>query len=44
MKGFGKVTEDRLYQRMRQHGAAQDRNFRIEFLTPGVQAYPFTLG
>jgi hypothetical protein len=42
--GFGTVTEDRLYQLIRQHGGIQDRTFRIEFLTPGVQAYSFTFG
>ncbi len=42
--GYGTVTEDRLYQLIRQHGAIQDRTFRIEFLSPGVQAYSFTFG
>jgi cytochrome c biogenesis protein CcdA/thiol-disulfide isomerase/thioredoxin len=42
--GYGTVTEDRLYQLIRQHGNIQDRTFRIEFLTPGVQAYSFTFG
>jgi len=42
--GYGTVTEDRLYQLIRQHGAVQDRTFRIEFLVPGVQAYSFTFG
>jgi cytochrome c biogenesis protein CcdA/thiol-disulfide isomerase/thioredoxin len=42
--GYGTVTEDRLYQLIRQQGAVQDRIFRIEFLTPGVQAYSFTFG
>jgi cytochrome c biogenesis protein CcdA/thiol-disulfide isomerase/thioredoxin len=42
--GFGTVTEDRLYQLIRQQGAIQDRTFRIEFLVPGVQAYSFTFG
>ena len=43
-EGYGTVTEDRLYQLVRQHGAIQDRTFRIEFLVPGVQAYSFTFG
>jgi len=43
-EGYGTVTEDRLYQLIRQHGAIQDRTFRIEFLVPGVQAYSFTFG
>ncbi|MEI9979399.1 MAG: cytochrome c biogenesis protein DipZ [Edaphobacter sp.] len=42
--GYGTVSEDRLYQLIRQHGAVQDRTFRIEFLVPGVQAYSFTFG
>jgi cytochrome c biogenesis protein CcdA/thiol-disulfide isomerase/thioredoxin len=46
--GYGTVTEDRLYQLIRQQGHQQgsirDRTFRIEFLTPGIQAYSFTFG
>jgi cytochrome c biogenesis protein CcdA/thiol-disulfide isomerase/thioredoxin len=42
--GYGTVTEDRLYQLIRQHGAIRDRTFRIEFLVPGVEAYSFTFG
>jgi len=42
--GYGTVTEDRLYQLIRQHGKIQDRIFEIEFLAPGVQAYSFTFG
>jgi cytochrome c biogenesis protein CcdA/thiol-disulfide isomerase/thioredoxin len=42
--GYGTVTEDRLYQLVRQHGAIQDRTFRIEFLIPGARAYSFTFG
>jgi cytochrome c biogenesis protein CcdA/thiol-disulfide isomerase/thioredoxin len=42
--GFGTVTENRLYQLIRQQGSVRDRTFRIEFLTPGVQAYSFTFG
>jgi len=42
--GYGTVTEDRLYQLVRQQGAIRDRTFRIEFLVPGVQAYSFTFG
>jgi cytochrome c biogenesis protein CcdA/thiol-disulfide isomerase/thioredoxin len=42
--GYGTVSEDRLYQLIRQHGGIQDRTFRIEFLVPGVQAYSFTFG
>ena len=42
--GYGVVTENRLYQLIRQHSAIRDRTFRIEFLIPGVQAYSFTFG
>jgi cytochrome c biogenesis protein CcdA/thiol-disulfide isomerase/thioredoxin len=43
-EGYGVVTEDRLYQLIRQRGSIQDRTFRIEFLVPGVRAYSFTFG
>ncbi len=43
-QGFGTVTEDRLYQLIRQHGKIKDRTFEIEFLDPGVQAFAFTFG
>jgi cytochrome c biogenesis protein CcdA/thiol-disulfide isomerase/thioredoxin len=42
--GVGTVTGSRLYQLIRQKSGAQDRVFRIEFLTPGVQAFAFTFG
>ena len=42
--GYDTVTEDRLYQLIRQHGSIQDRTFQIEFLVPGVHAYAFTFG
>jgi cytochrome c biogenesis protein CcdA/thiol-disulfide isomerase/thioredoxin len=42
--GYGTVTESRLYQLIRQKGNVNDRTFRIEFLTPGVQAFAFTFG
>jgi cytochrome c biogenesis protein CcdA/thiol-disulfide isomerase/thioredoxin len=42
--GYGVVTENRLYQLVRQHGGIHDRTMRIEFLTPGVRAYSFTFG
>jgi cytochrome c biogenesis protein CcdA/thiol-disulfide isomerase/thioredoxin len=43
-EGYGAVTENRLYQLIRQKGNIRDRTFRIEFLAPGVQAYSFTFG
>ncbi|TVT91122.1 cytochrome c biogenesis protein DipZ [Pseudomonas sp. RGB] len=42
--GSGTVTEQRLYQLVRQPGAVQDRIFSIEFLDPHVAAYAFTFG
>ncbi|WP_144114107.1 cytochrome c biogenesis protein DipZ [Paraburkholderia sp. BCC1886] len=42
--GSGTVTEQRLYQLVRQTGAVADRTFSIEFLDPGVQAFAFTFG
>ncbi|MGU3305628.1 cytochrome c biogenesis protein DipZ [Pseudomonas sp. M5A4_2d] len=42
--GSGTVTEQRLYQLVRQRGAVQDRTFTIEFLAPHVAAYAFTFG
>jgi cytochrome c biogenesis protein CcdA/thiol-disulfide isomerase/thioredoxin len=42
--GYGTVTESRLYQLIRQKNGVRDREFRIEFLTAGVQAFAFTFG
>ncbi|MGC6369916.1 cytochrome c biogenesis protein DipZ [Pseudomonas sp. K2I15] len=42
--GSGTVTEQRLYQLVRQPGAVKDRTFTIEFLDPHVAAYAFTFG
>jgi cytochrome c biogenesis protein CcdA/thiol-disulfide isomerase/thioredoxin len=42
--GTGTVTEQRLYQLVRQPGDVRDRTFSIEFLEPGVEAYAFTFG
>ncbi|KAA0971460.1 cytochrome c biogenesis protein DipZ [Pseudomonas sp. ANT_H12B] len=42
--GSGTVTEQRLYQLVRQSGGITDRTFSIEFLDPGVSAYAFTFG
>jgi cytochrome c biogenesis protein CcdA/thiol-disulfide isomerase/thioredoxin len=42
--GNGIVTEERLYQLIRQKGPVNDRVFEIEFLDPGVQAFSFTFG
>jgi thiol-disulfide isomerase/thioredoxin len=43
-QGHGTVIEQRLYQLIRQPGAIADRQFEIEFLDPGAEAYDFTFG
>ncbi|HEY1613135.1 MAG TPA: cytochrome c biogenesis protein DipZ [Rhizomicrobium sp.] len=42
--GRGAVTDQRLYQLIRQTGAIGDHTFAITFLDPGVQAFAFTFG
>jgi thiol-disulfide isomerase/thioredoxin len=42
--GSGSVSEQRLYQLLRQSDPVADHTFAIEFLDPGVQAYSFTFG
>jgi cytochrome c biogenesis protein CcdA/thiol-disulfide isomerase/thioredoxin len=42
--GSGIVTDERLYQLVRQHREVSDRTFTIEFLDPGVRAFAFTFG
>ena len=43
-QGNGTVTEQRLYQLIRQSKPIADRQFEIEFLGPGVEAFAFTFG
>jgi thiol-disulfide isomerase/thioredoxin len=43
-QGNGTVTEQRLYQLIRQPKPIVDRLFEIEFLEPGVEAFAFTFG
>ncbi len=43
-QGQGVVTEQRLYQLIRQSRPIADRQFEIEFLDPGVEAFAFTFG
>ena len=43
-QGTGTVTEQRLYQLIRQPGPVTEHTFEITFLDPGVQAYVFTFG
>jgi thiol-disulfide isomerase/thioredoxin len=42
--GTGVVTQQRLYQLVRQNGKIVDHTFSIEFEEPGVDAYVFTFG
>ena len=42
--GNGTVTEQRLYQLIRQPGPIVDRQFEIEFVDPAVEAFAFTFG
>jgi Thioredoxin like C-terminal domain len=43
-QGNGTVTDQRLYQLVRQPGPIGDRTCEITFLDPDVQAYAFTFG
>ena len=43
-QGNATVSEERLYQLVRQDGPITERTFEITFLDPGAQAYVFTFG
>jgi hypothetical protein len=43
-QGNGTVTGQRLYQLIRQPKPVVERQFEIEFLDPGVEAFAFTFG
>jgi hypothetical protein len=43
-QGNGTVIEPRLYQLIRQPKPIADRQFEIEFLDAGVEAFAFTFG
>ena len=43
-QGNGAVTEQRMYRLIRQPKPIADRQFEIEFLDSGVEAYAFTFG
>jgi thiol-disulfide isomerase/thioredoxin len=43
-RGHGTVTEQRLYQLIRQPAPVGERLFEIEFLAPQVEAFAFTFG
>ena len=42
--GNGTAVDQRLYQLIRQPGPIADRQFEIEFLDPGMEAFAFTFG
>ncbi|AZO36408.1 MAG: redoxin domain-containing protein [Mesorhizobium sp.] len=43
-QGNGTVSEQRLFQLIRQQGPITDRQFEIIFLTPGAEVFCFTFG
>lgn len=43
-QGYGTLSEQRMYQLIRQPKPIGDSNFTINFLDPGVQAFCFTFG
>jgi thiol-disulfide isomerase/thioredoxin len=43
-QGVGKITEQRMYQLIRQPKPIADRQFQIEFLDSGAEAFAFTFG
>jgi thiol-disulfide isomerase/thioredoxin len=43
-QGHGTLSQQRLYQLIREPGSITDRTFEITFLAPGVEAYAFTFG
>jgi thiol-disulfide isomerase/thioredoxin len=43
-QGHGTLSQQRLYQLVREPGSVTDRTLEITFLAPGVEAYCFTFG
>jgi hypothetical protein len=43
-QGVGTVTHQRMYRLIRQPAPIADRQFEIQFLDPGVEAFSFTFG
>jgi thiol-disulfide isomerase/thioredoxin len=43
-QGYGTLSQQRLYQLIRERGSITDRTCEITFLAPGVEAYVFTFG
>lgn len=42
--GYGTVTDQRMYQLIRQQGTISEHEFQIEFLDSGVEVFDFTFG
>jgi hypothetical protein len=42
--GNGVLSDDRMYQLVREHDKVRDRTLEITFLEPGAEAYAFTFG
>jgi hypothetical protein len=42
--GNGTVTEQRMYQLIRQVNSVSELKFEIEFLDPAIEAFAFTFG
>lgn len=43
-QGYGTIDYQRMYQLIRQRGPVAERQFEIEFLAPGVEAFSFSFG
>jgi hypothetical protein len=43
-EGYGALTEQRLYQLIRQPGRVTNRQVEIEFFGSGVETFAFTFG
>jgi Thioredoxin like C-terminal domain len=43
-QGHGTLSQQRLYQLIRERESIADRTFEMTFLAPGVEAYVFTFG
>ena len=43
-EGHGTLSQQRLYQLIRERGSIADRTFEITFSGPGAEAYVFTFG
>jgi hypothetical protein len=43
-QGHGTVSQQRLYQLVRERGSITDRTLELTFVAAGVEAYVFTFG